>query len=463
MNLHLNTIKTEHTQELTNKDNNENVSEKRNSLDNTTKNTDTIFNNVFKLVAKGADKKVWRPDNQLGAADPNADKAFYTPNKAFGFSRLKNLKAEFKKVQNIKVALNGNIRCLAVDGKRLKGANKIKGQFTLIVKAAVRDLEKQINSITGRGVNDTPVTMSERITLMRDMLTGLKDLHEAGYIHGDLKPENCLIVEEKVPKGKKNEAGVQNEVIENHLQIADFGRAAAVKDGESVEYKGNSRFAPPEGRASKEGEGYSSGLMMIRAFEEGLDGDYAIDEHPIIEVADKDKDCKAHECRRGVDKLILEHKAFPTCENKDTFIGRIKNARRRNNLDKTSTKDKKAQNDVLNDYIDKLCDRLVTNGKIAPNQKDDLKQLLKQMVSTNPNERPTTEEALNRYNAIFPEGESSVPVANQPKNTDQSAERINPSKAEQVNPNGPRTLMAQITNASLAARMNPSLNPNNNE
>lgn len=62
--------------------------------------------------------------------------------------------------------------------------------------------------------------MKERLLLCRQLLQGLKTLHELNFVHGDIKPANCLM--------KKNNEGKISE-----LAISDLGGAKKIlEDGE---------------------------------------------------------------------------------------------------------------------------------------------------------------------------------------------------------------------------------------
>ena len=167
---------------------------------------------------------------------------------------------------------------------------------------------------------------------------------------------------------------------------------------EGAKFQGNTRFAPPEGVASKKGEVYSSALMMMRSFEESLTG---FDGKSLVKVDAKDQDSTPHEVRRGVDRFVLEHKAFPACENKGSFVGRIKNAYRRNTeMGKASDSKRDEQATLMREYAGVLCDQLQENG-LGKDKADKLKILLNQMLDPNPQTRPSAEDALKEYNQIF--------------------------------------------------------------
>jgi len=103
-----------------------------------------------KKVTSGADKVVHVHVGKLTASDPKANKAYYTPNRAFGFSRKKQLKAEVKiyktiqrKLQNIDK--NPDKSKLAIGHKELSGKERIKSQYTVEVQRAEGAADNVIN------------------------------------------------------------------------------------------------------------------------------------------------------------------------------------------------------------------------------------------------------------------------------------------------------------------------------
>ena len=72
-----------------------------------------------------------------------------------------------------------------------------------------------------------PLSLEECFSYARQLLTGLAWLHEAGMVHRDVKPANCLFV-----------AG--------ELKLADFGLLTEVHP--QVSRMGTEKYMPPDGR-----------------------------------------------------------------------------------------------------------------------------------------------------------------------------------------------------------------------
>ncbi|PYH76944.1 kinase-like protein [Aspergillus uvarum CBS 121591] len=84
--------------------------------------------------------------------------------------------------------------------------------------------------------------------ILLELSTGLKHIHETGFIHLDLKPANILITFEGV------------------LKIADFGMAARWPAEDGIEGEGDREYIGPEilmGRFDKPADIFSLGLIMF--------------------------------------------------------------------------------------------------------------------------------------------------------------------------------------------------------
>ncbi|KAL3473627.1 hypothetical protein BJX99DRAFT_193821 [Aspergillus californicus] len=84
--------------------------------------------------------------------------------------------------------------------------------------------------------------------ILLELSTGLKHIHDSGFIHLDLKPANILVTFEGV------------------LKIADFGMAARWPAEEGIEGEGDREYIGPEilmGRYDKPSDIFSLGLIMF--------------------------------------------------------------------------------------------------------------------------------------------------------------------------------------------------------
>src|SRR4051812_4841952 len=104
-----------------------------------------------------------------------------------------------------------------------KEGEKVKGHYTVKAEAAEGDLEDRVNK--------KPFEFPQSAKIGGQILNGLNNLHKAGYVHGDFKLENVLLVN----KGKE----------EYEAQVADFGKTRELGPGESEVHGGNPRFQAP--------------------------------------------------------------------------------------------------------------------------------------------------------------------------------------------------------------------------
>ncbi|KAH0530784.1 hypothetical protein TsFJ059_005370 [Trichoderma semiorbis] len=84
--------------------------------------------------------------------------------------------------------------------------------------------------------------------ILQDLCLGLKEIHEAGFMHLDMKPANILITFEGV------------------LKIGDFGLAQAVSEDVRVDVEGDREYMAPEmleGKADQSADIFSLGLMTL--------------------------------------------------------------------------------------------------------------------------------------------------------------------------------------------------------
>ncbi|EHK25544.1 uncharacterized protein TRIVIDRAFT_72665 [Trichoderma virens Gv29-8] len=84
--------------------------------------------------------------------------------------------------------------------------------------------------------------------ILQDLCLGLKEIHDAGFMHLDMKPANILITFEGV------------------IKIGDFGLAQAVSEDVRLDVEGDREYMAPEmleGKADQSADIFSLGLMTL--------------------------------------------------------------------------------------------------------------------------------------------------------------------------------------------------------
>ncbi|CRX38210.1 protein kinase domain-containing protein [Estrella lausannensis] len=330
----------------------------------------------FKVLASGAEKHVLIPKNSIKASGSEApEKVFYVPVRKYFFSKEKALKGEHAKMEDIKSRVP-NGKYLAVESKVVEDRAKFGGTFALEVDAAVNDFEKELRK--------SDSTLQQRLSFCTDYARGMRDLHSAGYAYGDVKPENCLIYQDPAT-GEKS------------LKLSDFGKAEQVRPGEEKTYKGNLRFAPPEGKLSQAGDVFSAALVLIRTLEDPLLEHGA----PLVPVKEGDRDSKlALDKRRGVEQLIVDHKAFPGIDEPSLSDKLFRRLPRQATLDKQPLENQNKQVEVLSEYVDVLTNSLVVNG-MDKEKAAQLNNLLKEMINVSPDQRPNMAQVAERLGTLM--------------------------------------------------------------
>jgi len=309
------------------------------------------------IVGVGKDKIVAKVIGENGV--------FQVPQKSFLGQCRKNIQKEVDFAQTI-VAANVDTTNLAVDVKEAKPRRGWQ------MSEAEGNLEKKI-----RASHSWDACKS----YVKGFVSGIKNLHAAGCIHGDVKLENILLF------------------LKNIVKLADFGKGTKVSgDAPAGIYSGNTRYGPPEGVKSKSGDVYGAGIALIRMVEEQfLNGKTSlIPVHETIrKIPPADKE------RRGIEKYILDSPEFSrSYEQKGTILGKIKDFQAR--LRTQSGIDNKTlgfEVDAMNRYIKVLGSQL--DSKIAPEKARTLELLLRAMTAIDPQNRPSMELVEHVLNFVM--------------------------------------------------------------
>ena len=267
---------------------------------------------------------------------------------------------------------------LALDLKELTEKDKLEGQYTVkTLRAGKGSLEKII-----RG---NEMSFAQIAQLGLGFLSGMRDLHDAGYVHGDLKPENVLVYKDK----------------EGHLyvKISDFGKSQHLDENEDAIHTGNPRFASPEGKISKKGEVYSSALVLIRMLEEQLlpseDKAKKDLEETMLTTPSKKGLSTPKEDRRGIERFLIQNKACDQTESKFVVVGGIiKSA-----ITGKRSLNTEAQAEVHR-YIDVLVDKLKNEHPTQQKDIGDLGLLLKDMTHADYKKRPPMDQVVDRFQGL---------------------------------------------------------------
>ncbi len=241
--------------------------------------------------------------------------------------RERGLAEECQKIQVIRKNISGTkdeeCKYLALDMIRLNPGDEF--QYTAL------KCKKDLTALLSEGMDlDLAYDLGENI------LAGGSALHSAGFVHGDLKPDNIFIY------------------LENGKYIAkvgDFGKAKPLDAGEQMIMSGNASHSPPEQVLSRASDVYGFGLLLIRIFEAGSD--------------------------ISADQGI--HRVLPKKTSALTVFSRVIGLVTSGNVAVAN----RQQN--IYDHIDQL--------RVS----DNIKNLLKKMTSNDPSVRPSLDEVLEEY------------------------------------------------------------------
>ncbi len=281
---------------------------------------------------------------------------------------------------------------IAINLEKVEGDEQVEGQTTIRTERAVGDLEDEIKIVRnseGEKIEsptnqDHLVHFNNKVRLGKEFLNGMKDLHDAGFVQGDLKLENILVYHEKNEQGH----------VVSHLKISDLGKTKKISEREEVFHTGNYRFMPFEGKLSKKAEVFSSALVLIRMLEEGLPKKDGLPGEDGMLLKPSEFSLEADSNRRGVEKFLVANKKTPQTE---TLRGKVRVV---SGVVARQTKDFLAAKKELDKYIDELINRLGDTYSLNITELRDLGDLLKKMTAINPDYRPSLTEALGQYQEI---------------------------------------------------------------
>lgn len=250
--------------------------------------------------------------------------------------------------------------------------DKINGMYTVETPRAMHDLEHEIKNFADDKYKN--LGFSEREELGLHLVKGLRDLHQTGRVHGDLKPDNALIYEEDGAKS---------------LRLSDFGKTRTLGSDETAMHTGNPRFAAPEGRLSHKAEVYSAGLLLIRMFEAEVLGN----NNSLMTVV-------GDSSRQGVERFVILN---DKCLQSEVQGLRAKVSLVKKNISlattgKVPSEQLRAAESEIHKYIDALVYGLkAKHPDVNPGKFDSIGEMLKLMTDKDPSKRPTMDEVVEMY------------------------------------------------------------------
>jgi len=356
---------------------------------------------IFQQIAQGKAKKVYLEYDVKSKSSVDDNNVYYAPvgsDFVTHWMKKKEISEELKtgwKIQK-KLGLKEGVEAnIAFDMEVLeKRDEKVGVDYTVKTSKATGDLDAAFK----KGSLKFPG--SAQIGL--DIVNGMHNLHRAGYVHGDAKGENVLLVEIEVD-GKKRLAA----------RIADLGKAQKLEAGQTAIHVGNPCYAAPEGGVSHKAEVYSTAIMVIHALEGELKSKAEGPDGMLLNVAENEQDEKVNvEARSGIEKFLVLNK---NCLQKShsTFQGKAKvlggEVANKLGISKRNSAELEAAEKAVHSYIDKLEEGLLENhkGKGVDAEIRQLCELLKNMTKST--ERPESlEEVVGTYQAIMQEIEKKT-------------------------------------------------------
>ncbi len=200
---------------------------------------------IDKFIGAGCSAVVWKCKDEKAmrvACD----------NKLLGFIKISNSASEIKDSNKIEAILQNNPK----NSKYLFSTKHIKDVGKSGKAVFETELAKHGDLQKFQGDNSYKKNIERILQMASDALKGLKALHDSGYSHNDIKPDNILVGE----KPKKDKTSRIN------LKIADFGAMTKIKNTYKI-FTNRNFHAPDFYKISKgavEGRDiYSLGCIFI--------------------------------------------------------------------------------------------------------------------------------------------------------------------------------------------------------
>jgi|GEM_PF-6695688 len=296
-------------------------------------------------------------------------------------SNKAEMREEVKTAQEIKAILKiwgvSGESHLATELIEEKGTDELQGEYVVRTPKADTDLDKLLRK--------KALKLTDRFELCEQILKGLHHLHQAGFVHGDLKADNIFHYEEPQPNGNTNSI----------LRIGDFGKARRVKEDESILRTGNPRLAPPEGGTSKKGEVFAAALLLIEVLEGGV---LKSGKEMVIDPSKVKSDQKGKNLR-GVIRFVVTNDACTQTDAKNIqgkirlLAGSVKKM-----LNVRNEEREKTTSEEVGKYIRALFSELKKDKSISEQSSlDFMQKMLLDMVDANPSARPKMSDAVAQF------------------------------------------------------------------
>jgi len=337
---------------------------------------------TFTHIASGKSKHVFRN------VDANAKNVVYKPVQDMSERLLNNRTNEI--IDEVVLAKKIQTKIQDPKGLNVPKDAEVNIALDMEVVGGGKGLTVEAPKASGDLESLSKVSMKPlvAINLCNQILNGMTHMHAAGYVHGDIKPENILIYSD----GDATTA-----------RIADLGKTQSIDPNQTLVYSGNGRYTAPEGGLNQQSEVYGTALTLVRVLEStlphGPDGLVTVPaKSPILDAKNIDKkeinSAEKNE-RFGIEKFVTLHKDCVQTE-RSTLSGKFKMLLREAKVAVGVSTPSPKQQAAVHSYIDAVVDQLA----VSDDQKIILRSTLKQMTNNDPATRPTMQQAKDRFEAF---------------------------------------------------------------